>query len=134
MACVNGYIASIDPTTSITVVRPQSGVTAIRGKTFNITWGSTAGLLINFNLSFYRSSSEFVTIATNVVGPTYIWTVPKDIYIGSFWYVRVQAADVDPLLVWYLLQPNPCYCSLFTPCYCSIEWSINIIVGYEEGV
>ncbi|MBI5635000.1 MAG: SBBP repeat-containing protein [Nitrospirae bacterium] len=62
--------------TSVTVLSPNGGETLMTGSSYQITWGSPASAT-KFTIQYsMNNGTSWKTIATNITGNSYNWTVP----------------------------------------------------------
>ena len=67
---------SINSNSEITVVNPNGGQSLTPGQTYLITWTNTPNVSGVYEIS-YSSSAGSGSIASNVTGNSYLWTVPN---------------------------------------------------------
>ncbi|MBK7147972.1 MAG: T9SS type A sorting domain-containing protein [Bacteroidetes bacterium] len=77
----------IVPDYPITVTAPNTSVQLIPGQLFTISWTNTANVSGLFRLQLYNGSTFTSTLATNITGNNWIWTVPNT--PGTNWKIRV---------------------------------------------
>ena len=70
--------ATISSSNDITVTAPNGGQTLASQSTYNITWTNTAAVSGAYTIQFSSNNgSTWNTVASNIIGNTYIWTVPN---------------------------------------------------------
>ncbi|MCK9452423.1 MAG: T9SS type A sorting domain-containing protein [Bacteroidales bacterium] len=81
------------PNPEITVIQPDvSGIEWVFGETYMISWADNFINGVDIILQDYNGNSD-ITIATNVSGSTYLWTINQAgiVYPGSKFKIRVQS-------------------------------------------
>ncbi len=71
-------VFTISPSNDITVVTPNGGQTLASQSSYNITWTNTAAVSGNYTIQFSSNNgASWNTVATNITGNSYTWTVPN---------------------------------------------------------
>lgn len=78
---------TIVPDFPITVTAPNSNVQLIPGQLYTVSWTNTANVSGLFRLQLWNGNTFTSTLATNVTGNNWIWTVPNS--PGTNWKIRV---------------------------------------------
>ncbi len=81
------------PGSYITVLQPTvNGITWIRGSSYLISWIDDVPGPVNIQL--YKNGLHHATLASNVVGSTWVWNIPALTYaVGSDYKIRVVASN-----------------------------------------
>lgn len=81
-------LISFVPNYPIMVTAPNTGVSLTPGQLYTISWTNTANVSGLYNIVLYNGSSSAGTLASNITGNNWIWTVPNT--PGTNWKVRVR--------------------------------------------
>jgi hypothetical protein len=77
----------IVPDFPITVTAPNTAVSLTPGQLYTISWTNTANVSGVYRIQLYNASAFSSTLASNVTGNNWIWTVPNT--PGTNWKIRV---------------------------------------------
>lgn len=77
----------INPDYPITVTSPNTNVQLTPGQLFTISWSNTANVSGLYRIQLYNGSVFNSTLATNITGNNWVWTVPNS--PGTNWKIRV---------------------------------------------
>jgi PKD-like domain/Secretion system C-terminal sorting domain/Ser-Thr-rich glycosyl-phosphatidyl-inositol-anchored membrane family len=128
---------TINPSTDITITAPNGGQTLSAGSSYTITWTNTANVSGNYTIQFYNGSS-WTTIANNITGNSYLWTVPNTSSTGCLIRIydtnnscRIDQSDAvftvtpsGPVL----LSPNGGE-TLYINCVYPITWTASTFIS-----
>ncbi len=77
---------------SITVLQPSlAGITWVRGNSYLISWNDDVIGAVDIKL--FKGGVETLTIASNIVGSTYLWPIPIGTTTGSNYKIKVISHD-----------------------------------------
>lgn len=86
--------AAPTPGGSIAVTSPASGASWCKGQAYNITWTKTGSVdaQVKIRLQDSGSTTNILSIADNVAGNSYSWTIPNSVGNGNY-RIRVRTMD-----------------------------------------
>jgi hypothetical protein len=79
----SGMIAVLQPTVS--------GITWVRGNSYLISW--IDNIVGTMDIKLYKGAVEVSTIATDVVGTTFAWSIPVGTVIGTDYKIKIISHD-----------------------------------------
>lgn len=84
----NDFSIAANGSGTITVLQPNvSGITWVRGYSYLISWiDDVSGTM---DIKLYKGGVLSSTIATDVVGSTYVWDIPSGTVLGSDYTIKV---------------------------------------------
>lgn len=83
-ADANGVIV---PDFPITITAPNTNVQLTPGQLYTISWTNTAAVSGVYRIQLFNGSTFNSTLATNITGNNWVWTVPNS--PGTNWKIRV---------------------------------------------
>lgn len=93
----------------IAITAPNTAVSLTPGQNYTISWTNTGNVSGIYEIHLYKSGSFVQTIATNVTGNNYIWSVPNNPGTGAF-SVRIydsgNTCKYDSSDVRFTILPN----------------------------
>ncbi|MDZ7740323.1 MAG: Ser-Thr-rich GPI-anchored membrane family protein [Bacteroidota bacterium] len=92
-------ITGMPPGSFITVIQPNGGESWEIGSAYLISWTDNISGNVGLELVDYsQTPTTFTTIATDVPGSTYTWTITDGVYdVGDDYKIKIYAMD-DPTL------------------------------------
>jgi hypothetical protein len=106
----NYFTISAPGAGTITVLQPNvPGITWVRGNSYLISWIDNISGTVDIKL--FKGGIETSTIASNVVGSTYVWPIPAGTVTGTDYTIKVISHDgpgtFDESNNCFSIQSNP---------------------------
>jgi hypothetical protein len=88
----NNFSIAVSGFGTITVLQPNvTGITWVRGYSYLISWIDNVTGTVDIKL--FKGGVDVLTIATNVVGTTYVWNIPIGTTLGIDYKIKVISHD-----------------------------------------